>query len=137
MKMMTGVPSNFVTDNDQGGNSVNNIDSKNSRTEFCKERKTNVKKRYLNSFNTFLACVPIVMEFFLIDHALHPCPTPIRVVPPTQQLHVQDRWSDVKHMPEVQHRVPRRETSILVSSSTHQPGRHHILDGPNGGGTLP
>ncbi|KAI5737565.1 hypothetical protein M8J76_014769 [Diaphorina citri] len=27
MKMMTGVPSNFVTDNDQGGNSVNNIDS--------------------------------------------------------------------------------------------------------------
>ncbi|XP_026684037.1 uncharacterized protein LOC113470073 [Diaphorina citri] len=27
MKMMTGVPSNFVTDDAQGGNSVNNIDS--------------------------------------------------------------------------------------------------------------
>ncbi|KAI5742190.1 hypothetical protein M8J77_004236 [Diaphorina citri] len=87
MKMMTGVPSNFVTDDAQGGNSVNNIDSK--------------------------------------------------VVPPTQQLHVQDRWSNVKLMPEVQHRAPRRETSIPVSSSTHQPGRHHTLDGPNGGGTLP
>ncbi|KAI5756146.1 hypothetical protein M8J77_022520 [Diaphorina citri] len=44
---------------------------------------------------------------------------------------------NVKLMPEVQHRAPRRETSIPVPSSTHQPGRHHTLDGPNGGGTLP
>ncbi|KAI5708601.1 hypothetical protein M8J77_025772 [Diaphorina citri] len=50
---------------------------------------------------------------------------------------VQDRWSNVKLMPEVQHRAPRCETSIPVSSSTNKPGRHHTLDGPNGGGTLP